>query len=295
MDVATPGVTGLLLAGDAAGFIDPMTGDGIRLALAGAEIAAEVADAVLRGQLRGGGGAWRPRAPARGQRSRAKWRFNRAVRGLVGSGGARRRHRRRPRLAAPGRGAGLLCRRRAGCRRPAVGGRVPIAVSIAAATFVAVIAVMAGEALLSAYNAAPAARARRGGAGRRRLSDDALGLSARVHRDGRRGRPDRPGAATDPGRGARRLRRRQGPQGVGDRVARPALDVPRARAAGGAAGDARPVSGRSAIPTTWRCAASSSASRSSCGRRSPASSRWPASAGCSCGASPSRTARWGAR
>lgn len=37
------GVPGLLLAGDAAGFIDPMTGDGLRFALRGAELAADVA------------------------------------------------------------------------------------------------------------------------------------------------------------------------------------------------------------------------------------------------------------
>src|SRR5262245_9517297 len=42
VDVSAPGVPGLLLAGDAAGFIDPMTGDGLRLALAGAELAAVV-------------------------------------------------------------------------------------------------------------------------------------------------------------------------------------------------------------------------------------------------------------
>jgi flavin-dependent dehydrogenase len=35
-----PGMPGLLLAGDAAGFIDPMTGDGLRFALRGAELAA---------------------------------------------------------------------------------------------------------------------------------------------------------------------------------------------------------------------------------------------------------------
>jgi flavin-dependent dehydrogenase len=85
MDVATPGVTGLLLAGDAAGFIDPMTGDGIRLALAGAEITAEVADAVLRRAL---AAAAAPGVLARRRRAAfaGKWRFNRAVRGLVGGG-----------------------------------------------------------------------------------------------------------------------------------------------------------------------------------------------------------------
>jgi flavin-dependent dehydrogenase len=42
-----PGCAGLLLLGDAAGFIDPMTGDGIRLALASAEAAAAIAGDVL--------------------------------------------------------------------------------------------------------------------------------------------------------------------------------------------------------------------------------------------------------
>ncbi len=84
-DVAVPGAPGLLLAGDAAGFIDPMTGDGVRLALAGAELAAEVADAVLRGAISADAA---PALLARRRRRAfaAKWRFNRAVRGLVGSG-----------------------------------------------------------------------------------------------------------------------------------------------------------------------------------------------------------------
>ena len=84
LDVAVPGAAGLLLAGDAAGFIDPMTGDGIRLALAGAEMAAAVADAVLCGEL---AAAAAPALLARRRRAAfaGKWRFNRAVRGLVGS------------------------------------------------------------------------------------------------------------------------------------------------------------------------------------------------------------------
>ena len=45
------GEPGLLLAGDAAGFIDPMTGDGLRLALAGAELAAAVTLDVLAGRV----------------------------------------------------------------------------------------------------------------------------------------------------------------------------------------------------------------------------------------------------
>ena len=40
VDCDLPGVSGLLLAGDAAGFIDPMTGDGLRFAIRGAELAA---------------------------------------------------------------------------------------------------------------------------------------------------------------------------------------------------------------------------------------------------------------
>ena len=47
VDVTAHGVPGLLLAGDAAGFIDPMTGDGLRFALRGAVMVAEVASLCL--------------------------------------------------------------------------------------------------------------------------------------------------------------------------------------------------------------------------------------------------------
>jgi flavin-dependent dehydrogenase len=82
VDVGMPGCPGLLLAGDAAGFIDPMTGDGIRLALAGAELASRVAADVLAGRVAPAD------APRRLQRLRRqalarKWRFNRALRRLV--------------------------------------------------------------------------------------------------------------------------------------------------------------------------------------------------------------------
>jgi flavin-dependent dehydrogenase len=75
------GCPGLLLAGDAAGFVDPMTGDGIRFAIRGGELAAEAALSELEtgvpahDQLR----AWRTREFA------AKWRVNRALRSLAGS------------------------------------------------------------------------------------------------------------------------------------------------------------------------------------------------------------------
>jgi flavin-dependent dehydrogenase len=76
------GVEGLLLAGDAAGFIDPMTGDGLRFAMRGAELTAAAA---LEALARGWAGA-----PARLRRARRrefsrKWRFDRALRRLVGS------------------------------------------------------------------------------------------------------------------------------------------------------------------------------------------------------------------
>jgi flavin-dependent dehydrogenase len=82
VDADAAGRAGLLLAGDAAGFIDPMTGDGLRFALEGGELAARVALDVLAGRV--------PRAAmaaelGRGRRARfaRKWRFNRAMRRLV--------------------------------------------------------------------------------------------------------------------------------------------------------------------------------------------------------------------
>ena len=83
IDAAGAGVPGLLLAGDAAGFIDPMTGDGLRFAVRGGELAAEVALAALSRAV--------PRPHVRLARLRrrefaAKWRFNRTLRRLVGRG-----------------------------------------------------------------------------------------------------------------------------------------------------------------------------------------------------------------
>ncbi len=75
------GMSGLLLAGDAAGFIDPMTGDGLRFAIRGAQLAAEAA---LR-ELEDGAPACHDLFQARRQEFSAKWRVNRALRALVGS------------------------------------------------------------------------------------------------------------------------------------------------------------------------------------------------------------------
>lgn len=50
VEASAAGIEGLLLAGDAAGFVDPITGDGIRIALAGGELAAAAARDSLEGQ-----------------------------------------------------------------------------------------------------------------------------------------------------------------------------------------------------------------------------------------------------
>lgn len=81
VDASTAGVPGLLLAGDAAGFVDPMTGDGLRFALRGAELAAEAALV----ELSQGVPAFARLHAARAREFSSKWRLNRALRVLVGS------------------------------------------------------------------------------------------------------------------------------------------------------------------------------------------------------------------
>jgi flavin-dependent dehydrogenase len=88
------GMPGLLLAGDAAGFIDPMTGDGLRFAIAGAELAASAA---LDGLASGPDRAHHMLAAARRQAFARKQVFNRALRRLVDS----------PILPLVARGAGV--------------------------------------------------------------------------------------------------------------------------------------------------------------------------------------------
>lgn len=75
------GMPGLLLAGDAAGFIDPMTGDGLRFAIRGAELAA----ASVLCELETGTAQYMQLAAGRRLEFATKWRMNRALRGLVGS------------------------------------------------------------------------------------------------------------------------------------------------------------------------------------------------------------------
>jgi flavin-dependent dehydrogenase len=84
IDVRRPGCDGLLLLGDAAGFVDPMTGDGIRLALASAEAAVEVALRVLDDGSETGA-AHLAYAAALQPRIGRKRTFNRLLRTVVGS------------------------------------------------------------------------------------------------------------------------------------------------------------------------------------------------------------------
>lgn len=81
-DVRAAGMSGLLLAGDAAGFIDPMTGDGLRFAIRGGELAAQAALGAL---AQGRHDAHRHLARTRAREFGRKWRLNQALRALVGS------------------------------------------------------------------------------------------------------------------------------------------------------------------------------------------------------------------
>jgi flavin-dependent dehydrogenase len=82
VDVRRDGITGLILAGDAAGFVDPMTGDGLRFAVRGGALAAEAA---LEALAHGWDGVHARLAAARQREFAAKYRFNRALRALVSS------------------------------------------------------------------------------------------------------------------------------------------------------------------------------------------------------------------
>jgi flavin-dependent dehydrogenase len=82
VDAHAAGIEGLLLAGDAAGFIDPITGDGLRFALRGGELTAAVALQALAGRVLDPALTL---AQARRRAFRRKWRLNRAVRALVAS------------------------------------------------------------------------------------------------------------------------------------------------------------------------------------------------------------------
>jgi flavin-dependent dehydrogenase len=82
VDTRAVSIRGLLLAGDAAGFIDPMTGDGLRFAVRGGELAAVTALEALEHGWTGAHARleWRRRREFGGK----QW-FNRALRALVAS------------------------------------------------------------------------------------------------------------------------------------------------------------------------------------------------------------------
>jgi flavin-dependent dehydrogenase len=82
VDVEQRGLDGLLLAGDAAGFVDPMTGDGLRFAVQGGELAARAA---LRALEHGWTGIHDQLAHERRLAFATKVRFNRTLRHLVAS------------------------------------------------------------------------------------------------------------------------------------------------------------------------------------------------------------------
>ena len=81
VDSSAPGCPGLLLAGDAAGFVDPMTGDGLRFAIRGGELAARAALA----ELESGAPAFEQLRSWRIREFSGKWRINRSLRALVES------------------------------------------------------------------------------------------------------------------------------------------------------------------------------------------------------------------
>ena len=82
VDVVRDDIAGLLLAGDAAGFIDPMTGDGLRFAVRGGELAAAAALDALE---HGWNGVHARLRASREREFASKWRFNRTLRTLVSS------------------------------------------------------------------------------------------------------------------------------------------------------------------------------------------------------------------
>jgi flavin-dependent dehydrogenase len=81
VEARAAGCPGLLLAGDAAGFVDPITGDGLRFALRGGELAAEAALFELDTNTPAHVRLW----GARRREFAGKWRVNRVLRSLVAS------------------------------------------------------------------------------------------------------------------------------------------------------------------------------------------------------------------
>ena len=212
------GVPGLLLAGDAAGFIDPMTGDGLRFALRGAELAA------ARGAPSAGARRCRCTRPARSRPPP----------------GVRRQVAVQPRAALAGRlaarGACGGARREVGAaagstRRSATPATCAPPDAPASSCSRIVFVPMVLEARRSNASRPGAARGGRRRAARRRLRDHADCVSAVLPAADRRGRCSRPRTVGVRDRRRRGVRARQGAQVLGDCDARTSLDVSRPRAA----------------------------------------------------------------
>jgi flavin-dependent dehydrogenase len=82
VDVDPCPIDGLLFAGDAGGFVDPVTGDGLRFAVKGGELAARAA---LQALEHGWSGVQARLAEERRREFAVKWRFNRALRTIISS------------------------------------------------------------------------------------------------------------------------------------------------------------------------------------------------------------------
>ena len=220
-----------------------MTGDGLRLALAGAELAAAVALEVLAGPA-----AARPRAPRAGARAGAP-------RSGRSGGSTARCARWSPRRAA----SRPRPWRRASCRRSS-----SAIIRYAGDCPASRISRMTGASMPPAGHRRPHRRrgaaddgaakrcCRRSTNGQLRARGaveprgrchrhDAVGVSAcRLSPMAHRRRAGGPAPPIVLARRPRAVRPRQGAQGVGHRVARPALELPRAGAARRAAGHAGP-------------------------------------------------------
>lgn len=83
VDADAAGIPGLLLAGDAAGFVDPITGDGMRIAMRGAELAAAAAQRALEGSI----DTHRELALERARELSTKLHVNRLLRAVVARSG----------------------------------------------------------------------------------------------------------------------------------------------------------------------------------------------------------------
>ena len=81
IEASAAGCPGAVLAGDVAGFIDPMTGDGLRFAIGGGVLAAEA----ILAEAGSGHCAVATLERARARAFAGKYRFNRALRTLSGS------------------------------------------------------------------------------------------------------------------------------------------------------------------------------------------------------------------